>query len=285
MKVARSQKKKKPSVKKAKMVAGSLKKKVAAKGGLKKKVVKKTKKVVKKTKKVAKKGGSDWLVVNYARGPSNTPASGWDGDGSGPVGWLSSQQLQQKSCSGGAKKKRVVPKKRVVKRGGGSDWLTVHNARGPSNTPGPWDNPSPMGWSNNKGIRWMNRNDPLQSAGSDSTFKLFARDAQYIPSTQLAYAAAPQLTGKTPSCVGGAAKKKKASKKVAKKVSKKKVTKKVSKKVSKKKTVRRGVRGGGGCSPTFAAFAPCSEYVPNQQLAKWIAPQLTGSVGSMCHKN
>ena len=287
-------KKKHTSLKKnvvAKKKHTSLKKKVVAKKkhtSLKKKVVAK-----KKHTSLKKKGGSDWLAVNYARGPYNTPASDWDSDGAGPIGWLNSQQLQQKSCSGGAKKQKKEKKvatataTATTHRGGGSDWLTVHNARGPSNTPGPWDNPSPTGWSNNRVISWMNRNDPLQCAGAkkkvkkvgggNSTFSLFSRSAQDIPSTKLAYAVAPQMTGATPSCVGGA-KKKMVKKKV---VSKKKVATKKKKVVAKKRHVKKG----GSCSPTFATFAPCSEYVPNEQLAKWIAPQLTGSVASMCPKN
>ena len=121
------------------------------------------------------------------------------------------------------------------KRGGGSDYLMVHNSRGPVNTPD-------IGWSN--GL---------------PTYRQFTKTGQYIPNSKLSAAAAPISAGiakdmSVPpsghaydpyastlgSLIGGKRKKKTTTKK--RKVVRRKKTTTKKKKTTKKKTTTKPKR-------------------------------------------
>ena len=145
-----------------------------------------------------KKGGaSDWMSVQYSSGPTNNPnmsetqfrsfnkdaeyipnralamaaaplLSGYmKQTNPGPSGYNIGTYETVGSCLKGGTKKRRTKKTTKTKKGGASDWKLVHNSRGPFNTPNM----------------------------SEKQFRLFNKDAEYIPNRSLAIAATPLLSG------------------------------------------------------------------------------------------
>ena len=124
-------------------------------------------------------------------------------------------------------------KQRKTKKGGVSDYLMVHNSRGPVNTPD-------IGWSN--GL---------------SNFRQFTKTGQYIPNSKLVAAAAPIFSGvskdlsvpptghaydphaSTLGSLTGGKRKKKTTTKKRKVVRRKKTTTKKKKVVKKKTTTKK----------------------------------------------
>lgn len=129
--------------------------------------------------------------------------------------------------------KKVGSGKRKSKKGGVSDYLMVHNSRGPVNTPD-------IGWSN--GL---------------SNFRQFTKTGEYIPNSKLVAAAAPIFSGvskdlsvpptghaydphaSTLGSLTGGKRKKKTTTKKRKVVRRKKTTTKKKKVVKKKTTTKK----------------------------------------------
>jgi len=67
-----------------------------------------------------------------------------------------------------------------MRGGNGSDFATTLSSRGPVNAP-----------------------DDMWGVDGETFFRQFNKTGQYIPNSQLAAAATPQLVGQNPTCVSG----------------------------------------------------------------------------------
>jgi hypothetical protein len=159
------------------------------KGGLKKdKKDKKDKKTkVKKTKKI--KGGfdgSDLSTTASSGGPANAPDSYWGADGekwfrqfnkTGGLKKDKKDKKHKKDKKDKKGKKTKVKKTKKIKGGfDGSDWSTTASSRGPANAP-----------------------DSYWGVDGEKWFRQFNKTGEYIPNSQLKYAATPELSGKNES--------------------------------------------------------------------------------------